>query len=362
MAGDPGQRELRIPVVVTGEVESVNRYDHTLNIRRSSDGTLIEGVRILSQGSCSAETGAGSHGLPMPGELCYMINTSDGKDIVIGYSMPKCTGEGRKGGMPDMQEGDHVLVGNKGNGVFVRRGGVVQIISKALAQTLYIPTGNIIRHIFENMEMLSPLGELRWSHEAEEGPEGTGASYVLKVNAHAGDSEPAMTMRVGALPSATHIPDAPFEGEITFEFTVNGSEFLYGLRVDTSGNVSAGIKKDAFFDIKGAALVKIKSDLDLEVTGAINMTATNKLSIQSKLGNIEVKSAVKDLIVDTIKSEIKSKLVNLGIGASQPAVKGYTMASMLVRTAGMLAMINPIEALSLLNDANDILASKVKLA
>lgn len=62
------------------------------------------------------------------------------------------------------EPGDIFLGTADGNQVLVRRGGLVQIEASPLAQTLYIPVGNIIRHYFQQYQAYSPLGEIEWSH------------------------------------------------------------------------------------------------------------------------------------------------------------------------------------------------------
>lgn len=69
-----------------------------------------------------------------------------------------------KGYKPPLEPGDIYMGTRDNNRIFVRRGGLIQIESTPLCQSVYVPADNLIRHYCQKYQLLSPLAEISYSH------------------------------------------------------------------------------------------------------------------------------------------------------------------------------------------------------
>jgi len=121
--------------------------------------------------------GSGLNFMPQPDDLCYVFTPADESGpfilgfVYLGKPESVMTLDGSKedqksfrGVRPRLEPGDISLTSSDDNFVIVRRGGVVQIGANSMAQSLYIPLENIIRHYFQKYQSFSPIGEVVWDH------------------------------------------------------------------------------------------------------------------------------------------------------------------------------------------------------
>ena len=123
--------------------------------------------------------GSGLNFMPQAGDMCYLFTPADGTgSFVLGFiyvgKTEEVTNIGGKlteqltyrGSRPRLEPGDISLTTPDENFVIVRRGGVVQVGATSMAQTIYLPLENLIRHYFAKYQSFSPIGEIVWDHAA----------------------------------------------------------------------------------------------------------------------------------------------------------------------------------------------------
>lgn len=167
--------------ILEGTVVSVDVKNYRVNVAYAHTTGTVEDVRVTSM-YCHPHSGEGGHVLPDPGASCMVGFPSEpnGRPFLLGYVMPPTSKTGDLGGRAEQASGEFVFRTRDGNCIALRRGGVVQITSTPLCQTLYVPVGNMIRSIFQRAELLSLLGKLEWVHD-DVGATGSVAHFRLEL-------------------------------------------------------------------------------------------------------------------------------------------------------------------------------------
>lgn len=181
MAGGPAAGGVVPSRILEGTIISTDTKNHRVEVAYSHMPGTVSDVRIASM-YCHPNSGEGVNLLPEPGASCYVgfPSESNGRPFVFAYVMPPTSNEGDRGPRPEQGGGDIVLKTRDGNTIALRRGGLVQVSSSPLCQTLYVPVGNMLREIFEQKDMSSLLGRMEWVHD-EPGVAGTVAHYRLEL-------------------------------------------------------------------------------------------------------------------------------------------------------------------------------------
>ncbi len=228
--------------------------------------------------------GTGIYFNPEVGTTCICATTSDGLSMIVGWIGVDEKGSylcGRLQGNP----GDIAITGRDGNFIHIRRGGIVQIGSKLICQTVYIPTRNILQHFCENFELSSLAGSIKFSVDrAEDQSDGKlKCKYGFTVNEFADDKEPVLNIDAGALDSSqlfTLIAKNGSGGDttISLKFDKQGNISLKTeneIKINSSGNIS--ISTDGTLDINSndtkvtsKQTTKIKG-LDVDIDGTSNL-------------------------------------------------------------------------------------------
>jgi len=167
--------------ILEGTIISTDTKNHRVEVAYSHMPGTVSDVRIASM-YCHPNSGEGSNVLPEPGASCYVGFPSEpnGRPFVFAYVMPPTSVEGDRGARAEQVGGDILFNTRDGNTIALRRGGLIQISSSPLCQTLYVPVGNMLREVFEQKDMTSLLGRMEWVHD-EPGATGTPAHYRLEL-------------------------------------------------------------------------------------------------------------------------------------------------------------------------------------
>lgn len=164
--------------------------------------------------------GAGINFLPDIGTICYLFTPADGSgSFIMGFvylgepdentATDMSGGLSYRGSRPRLNPGDISLTTSDHNFVNVKRGGVVQIGASHLAQTLYIPIENLIRHYFVRYHAMSPLGEIIWDHtkltDESVDPEHGDVPVIMKFSCRekVQDKKMSVEVRIGHLDATT---------------------------------------------------------------------------------------------------------------------------------------------------------------
>lgn len=144
--------------------------------------------------------GEGIHFMPEVGSYVWAAVPSDSnKAIPLIFKGLGDQSGGNKANRPDMNPGDLALVGRDGNGVKVRRGGVVEIYSTPLARTIYLPLKNKILTFAENYDLETIGGCFRWdTARGEEDPDlKKGTKLTIGAREFAGDPQFTVQLLLG---------------------------------------------------------------------------------------------------------------------------------------------------------------------
>lgn len=237
---------------------------------------------------------------PEVGTTAICLTTSEGRNIILGFIGVDEEGSylcGRQQGNP----GDIFITGRDDNFLIIRRGGIVQLGSKPLCQTVYIPTNNIIQNFSENFELYTLAGEMKFSvARAEDQSDGhSKVLYSLNVKEYADDPKdgPIVSMKAGSQPENIIFSiQTRDKGNGTIKATI---------KIDKDGTLTMNLEKNL--------VVKIKGDTKIETSGKTDIKSTEDLTIDSS-ANLKLHGRTTSMKADT-SSEIKSNGV-MTIGGS----------------------------------------------
>lgn len=213
--------------------------------------------------------GEGAYMIPEPGSSCIAASMADGRaPIIIGWVMVEEEGSFR-GGRLDGNPGDQVFRTRDGNFLILRRGGIVQIGSTALAQRVFLPVRNLVQDIFENYRLTGVPGELVWETFREEDDSDGHRRCLLTLHAYEYADDPAATPLI-ALKLGSH---------------AEGSATILSLETrDKGGGVlksSLTLSKDGTLSwTLGDCQISTKG-LDWKVSGTASLQSTGPMTFSS---------------------------------------------------------------------------------
>lgn len=242
--------------------------------------------------------GSGITFIPEPGmtALCMHISESKRKPVIIAFiGAPESKSDdedqsylcGQQKGNP----GDILINGRDGNFLIIKRGGIVQVGSKPICQTLYFPIRNIIQNISENFEIQSFAGELNFEVlRKEDSSEGESKCiFDIAVRQYASDEKPMVTLSIGALD--------------------NDNNFVLECRDKGGGNTKVKVEIKKSGEIKWQTESKLsittKDDLTLKSDAKMNLTSKNDLTVKSESGRVTVEG-VNGTVHATASLDVKA--------------------------------------------------------
>jgi hypothetical protein len=144
--------------------------------------------------------GEGIHFMPEVGSYVWAAVPSDSNRAVpLGFKGLNDQAGDHKANRPNMNPGDLAFVGRDGNGVKVRRGGVVEVYSTPLARTIYLPLNNQILTFAENYNLETLGGSFRWrTSRGEEDPDlKKGTKLTIGAKEFASDPQFTVQLQMG---------------------------------------------------------------------------------------------------------------------------------------------------------------------
>lgn len=317
MLDKPSRTNSSLSDVEMGRVMSINSDTYTAHVKSLTSNREWEDVGVMS-GYSHHLRGEGIHVLPEPGATCIVCTPSDGGlSFILGFLEDPSPGPSYRGRKPRLNPGDICIGARDDNKLIIRRGGVVQIESTALAQTIYIPVVNTIRSYFENMQDICVGGEAEWRVDRVfPEPDGSGVSYTIRCREFAEDQDVAVRLKLGR-----HKGDfAPDGVTPLFTLYVGKGTATYRFKVTATGNNF----------VNGASEEKVLTgSYKLTVAGDVTTTTAGSHS-ESIVGSKDV-SVGEDLIeaaANRIIERCAEKIVDAvwirlgGEDASNPAVLG----------------------------------------
>lgn len=161
--------------VARGTIVATHPAQRTVDVEIDNQDQLLYEIEYSMPYACEA-AGTFIDFVPEPGAACYVMFPSDGtRPLIIGwvttprsevYDSEEEPVDSYVGGRLGLAPGDIALYNGKGGSVILRHGGTLQLGASPLAQTMYIPLDNMIRHFFQNYEGKGIPGEIHWKHGA----------------------------------------------------------------------------------------------------------------------------------------------------------------------------------------------------
>lgn len=321
--------------------------------------------------------GGGINFMPEVGSHCYVCIPSDETAFVLGFiqnpknlpmevrdeednliSVVTDSGPNFSGFRHPLEPGDIMLSATDDNFIILRRGGVLQIGSTALAQRVYIPIENTVRDFFQRYQAYSPLGEIEWGHAALTTDDDMSSArntpvlvkYNIKAKAQEDVTEGKFTVEVRAgtldntvLDTATdseHVfanenlrqvqaptlavsgiprvppPTIPFpgidtEGTGALSVTIYSHDdsqkrVTYAFQVNTRGDCF--LRSEASIHVEVADTLYVKADKGVK----IDFGATSTLEL---LDNEEFRTKVRSMVLEAMQSiTISAPAMTIGPG------------------------------------------------
>jgi hypothetical protein len=186
---------------VQGFITAVNTEEWTVTVKSELDGVDLFGVRVGAL-YLNPFTGEGVYAMPEVGSSCIAVVPSEGgRPFILTFCSPRDAAKGGfPGGRPEMAPGDMALLTKDGNGVMVRRGGVVEVRGSPVAKTMYSARRNRVFTIAENYDLLLFGGHLKWeTFRPEENVDNKKASrFSMGAKEFAEDPTPIVSVVAGS--------------------------------------------------------------------------------------------------------------------------------------------------------------------
>jgi len=300
--------------------------------------------------------GGGINFMPETGSDCYVCIPADETAFVLGWiqnprNIPKEVRdeEGNivsvsSDGGPDfsgfrhpLEPGDVMLSATDDNFIILRRGGVLQIGSTALAQRVYIPIENTVRDFFQRYQAFSPLGEIEWGHATLSDEDDMSSArntpvlvkYNIKAKAQEDVTGGKFTVEVRAGTLSNEVLDSDKDSEHLFANSATRQEDpptifsdaltpFTGIPVDSTGAISItiysheeGQEKVTYtfqVDTSGNNFIRSEASVHVEVADTVYAKVNNGVKIDfGDLGSTvellksdEFKAMVKSVVLEAI--------------------------------------------------------------
>lgn len=279
---------------------------------------------------------------PEVGTTAICLTTSEGRNVILGFIGVDEDGSylcGREQGNP----GDMFITGRDGNFLIIRRGGIVQIGSKPLCQTVYIPTNNIIQNYSENFELYTLAGEMKFSvaREEDQSDGHSKALYSLNVREFADDPKdnPIVNMQAGSQPE-----------NIIFSITTrdkgNGT-IKVTIKIDKDGTLSMSLEKNLIVKIKGDTKIETSGKTDIKSTGDFTIDSSANLKLHGRTTSMKADTTGEVLANGVLT--LRGAQTKLGPGPHRPVmVLNEQMSAFLAAVAAVVKMPVPTPSVTVL--------------
>ena len=347
--------------ILRGTVISSNSETYRVEVAFDNRGSASSDVQVASL-YCHPYSGEGIDVLPAPDASVYVFIPSDGSlPFILGYVMPNTkTGRADMGGRRPRKHGEYIFHGRDGNFLALRSGGVLEIGASPLAQSLYLPLGNLIREIFAQKECLSILGQMRWTH-ADVGTDlTTKASFVFEHKDAVEDLFPRLTVEVSSDKSdfmpegyVSTSPSAAFTvPKLSFlRLKVDGGQGLSGLNILSEFAFQVSLEGDLYIHSEGYTLIDSVGPLRLESKDSLELIGPLSSDVTTALGFRTVRAVTLDIetLTNTFRSTVNSfEGFNQlgGASAVHPIPRGDVLIAWVTAVSGVLGIAPPVGLLS----------------
>lgn len=309
--------------------------------------------------------GEGIYVMPEVGALAWLCKSSAGdraEAFILGFQSPYDESEdGFRDGRSALNPGDIMMATRDENFIILRRGGVVQLGSTPICQTMYVPINNIIRHFCEKFEINAFGGELLWEtwRREESSDEDVFTTFYLNAKEKADDPGHVAKLSIGS-----HGDGDPLRLQLTmYPDGTEGAEFVADLQIDNEGNVTwdsrfnytivaaknftvtteeESITLDSAKDFyaKSAEAMNMESGGDMVAAsgGKSELTAAKGMTVDGQTIKIGAGASAEKMVLGTqLQNVLKQLCIAIKSLVSVPGVSGGPLPN-------AAAVIAPVEA------------------
>lgn len=304
--------------VELGRVLDVNISNYTLTVATQQSNMVQSGVSFATPYQ-HFDNGEGIYFMPEVGSLVWVCRPSTGGHaVVLGWAsgLDKTNMRTNK---KDLNPGDIYLGTRDENGIWLRRGGVIQIGATPLCQRIYLPINNTIRDFCEQYSMNTVAGDLVWAVEGLENADDGDrpCSTTLTARYRAKDPAPIAQLKMGSHGDST---------VLSLTIKASGKKDAADqvtLKIDKDGNVTWVVKKDVVWTVTGKFSVTADDDIEVTSQKKITLKSTDVLKMSGSQASMEADSAatVKGATV-TLDG---SASISLGANATDGVLKGSAL-------------------------------------
>jgi hypothetical protein len=254
------------------------------------------------------------------------------------------------GGRPRAIPGSIYMRTRDGNQIALHRGGVLQIGSTELCQSIYIPLSNLLVDTTENYEHHNAAGSIKWGMQDGPSLEQFPGQFLQTFRVFATDRYADVKLACGKVftpmpePDPTTLATAGIDqakdNPIIFELAVSPKGFVAenGELADPSA-IAASVLKFTF-DRKGNYLMRAEGNVFFKMNKKLTFKVKEELSLETEdHGQLR---AVNGFDIDGgAYSHIKGQVVRLGRGAIPVAHVGSIVSTVLLEHPIMLKFVTP---------------------
>jgi len=300
---------------------------------RLENGQGIFEYVLIGQTSANPVDGGGDISVPRKGNIGYVSFPTDGsRPFFFGEIMPlEADGKYHAGGRyPDLNPGDRLLTSNNRSYICLRDSGVIEIGSTPLSSFMLFPTENLIRSVFGNLEMVSPLGALKW----KEGKDGSSA-MVWFINEKSGGigGMSSVTIKAGNVSDGAHpsiATNLESDTGMLFECIVGPEGKVFGYHIDAIGQASMESDSNVFLGVRKSWEGRIGERAFLDVgPGGINVNSRGDIIVTGP-GGFELTVDSK-LVMSMANIHLDASNIRLGRGGMSPVARVDKLIPILVR-------------------------------
>lgn len=318
-------------------IMNVNLNDWTVDCVAEHAGKKYFDVQVMSP-YLHYSNGEGIYTVPEVGALCWVCLPSMGRAdaaFVLGYGA--CWDEEEesfRNGRQNLNPGDIMMSTRDENFIILRRGGVVQIGSTPICQTMFIPIQNVMKQFCESYELATFGGELLWTTDRDDKTTDGDAPTTLTLNVKNKANEPAQAAQ---LVIGSHAAD----DTLTLSLKINESgasdaEVKIELNMTKEGDVNWTVQKDWTLRAESNISMSAGGDIGFEADGTGTFQSTGDMTTKSTSGAWKGEGSSSA----TLKAPqvITDGITLLGsASASSPVVKGDQLVSVLGQIVSLMA-------------------------
>jgi len=310
---------------------NVNAASYSVDILTDPPDERFWGDMPFASPYMHPQGGEGLYVMPEVGARCWVCWPSDAlSPFVLAYG-PYASADQEaatrwRSGREELRPGDIYLGTRDRNGIVIRRGGVLQVMSTPLAQRMYIPINNLIRDFCQNYGMHTFGGDLTWEvgTPADNAYGDRETVWRLKAKEKADDPGIVCDFSLGH-----HDEDVALELLIYSDGTDEHTQVAH-LTIDKAG-VTTWTLEDNF------NIVTEKS-FSVEATENVEMVATQEMNLDGKAGVLLQSTSAGVKLLANANIELGDSglvvtpdgRVEVGAGATEKMVLGDSLASWLL--------------------------------